>query len=138
MKYFKDAQNRIFAYNNSNPQRAKEGLEEISEAEALAIANPPPTPEQIAAQLEAEVDKHADAVAAARNYGRAGVPSSVACLGYAGYTNPYQAEAVAFGNWMASLWPVCYQIQADVIAGTRATPIEAELIAELPVMVWPV
>jgi hypothetical protein len=108
------------------------------EATSVQVAVYPLTSEQIAVQLEAAVDKHADAVAAARNYGRAGVPPSVACLGYAGYANPYQAEAVAFGNWMASLWPACYQIQADVIAGTRSAPTEVELIAELPVMVWPV
>jgi hypothetical protein len=98
---------------------------------------PEPTIEQIKATLEAAIDKHIDQIAKYKRYGRAGISPSVACLGYAAYLNPYQAEAIAYGQWIASIWPVVNQIMADVESGLRPIPTEQELISELPEMIWP-
>jgi len=117
-----------------NPARYKI---DVTTRTLIDVPVPPPTDIEVLARLESAVDGHIDATAQAKGYGRVGVSPSVACLGYASYPNPYQAEAVAFGEWMASLWPVCYQIQAAVLDGTRTAPTGAELIAELPAMVWP-
>ncbi len=92
---------------------------------------------QVKATLEKAIDQHIDKVAKDKGYGRVDVSPSAACLGYASYTNQYQAEAVAYGEWIASLWPVVHQIMADVQAGTRDVPTTEQLIAELPAMVWP-
>lgn len=54
MKYYKDNQNNIFAY--SEIQIPKEGLIAITEEEALLIANPPPTEEQLATEIRFERD----------------------------------------------------------------------------------
>lgn len=58
MKYFKDESNNIFAYDSDGSQDSfiKPGLTPISEQEAMAIANPPPSTEQLAAQARAQRD----------------------------------------------------------------------------------
>jgi len=90
------------------------------------------------AELEAAIDNHIDKVAHEKGYGRIGLSPSAACLGYAAYENAYQAEAIAFGQWIASLWPAVFQIMGEVETGQRPVPTRDELIAELPVMEWPV
>lgn len=53
--------------------------------------------------------------------------------GYVGDPNPaYHARAVALRDWSSSVWTTLDEIQADVLAGTRPMPTEAELLAELP------
>ncbi len=52
---------------------------------------------------------------------------------YAGYTNPFQAEAQALATWCADCWATAGTIQADVEAGNRAMPTVDEVLAELPV-----
>jgi hypothetical protein len=89
------------------------------------------------AEFEKAIDNYIDKVAKDKGYGRAGVSPSVSCLGYAAYENPYQAEAVAFGQWIASLWPVVHQIVYDVETGVRPVPTLAEIFSELPMMEWP-
>lgn len=99
---------------------------------------PPKSAEQLARELETALDLYIDSVASQRGYGTATMCPTAACIAYAGYPNLYQAEAVAFGQWKASIWPVAFAIQAEVFAGTRPVPTAAELIAALPVLVWPV
>ena len=60
MNYYKDNQNTVFAY--SDIQTPKDGLTKITEQEALELTNPPPTTEQIAAQVRAERDAKIEAV----------------------------------------------------------------------------
>lgn len=55
MNYYKDDQDNVFAY--SDIQTPKDGLIKITEQEALEHKNPPPTTEQIAAQVRAERDR---------------------------------------------------------------------------------
>lgn len=60
MNYYKDNQNNVFAY--SDIQTPRDGLTKITEQEALEPTNPPPTTEQIAAQVCAERDAKIEAV----------------------------------------------------------------------------
>ena len=60
MKYYKDAAGNVYAYNDI--QTPKDGLTKITEQEALELTNPPPTTEQIAAQVRAERDAKIEAV----------------------------------------------------------------------------
>jgi len=82
---------------------------------------------RIAALLEYAVQDHLDATARSRRY-----DSIVSACSYAGAANRFQAESVAFIQWRAAVWDHCYQVLADVQAGTRAVPTADELIAELP------
>jgi len=53
-------------------------------------------------------------------------------------TIKFSDEGKAGVAWRDEVWAQGYVILADVEAGTRAIPTEAELIAELPAFVWPV
>ena len=86
--------------------------------------------------IDQAFDKHLDAVAAARGYGRVGVTPSASCVGFAGYPNPWQTEAIKFAQWSANCCTLLIQGQNDVISGTRQMPTPEQAIAELPVMVW--
>lgn len=53
MKYFKDDKNSVYAYEDDvDDKYMKSGLTEISETEALALANPAPTQTELVAQAE--------------------------------------------------------------------------------------
>jgi hypothetical protein len=82
--------------------------------------------------LVAAVDDHLNAVAATKGY-----DNRITCALRSGYPNPWQAEGVAFGQWMDSCYLYLYQVDADVKNGVRPVPTANELIAELPEMVWP-
>ena len=60
-------------------------------------------------------------------------PAIPAARGYVNDPNPsYHARAVALRDWSSSVWTTLDEIQADVLAGNRPFPTEAELLAELP------
>lgn len=56
MKYYKDKQNIVYAFESDGSQDdyIGEHLIQISESEAMAIVNPPPTPEQLQSKTNAE------------------------------------------------------------------------------------
>jgi hypothetical protein len=83
-------------------------------------------------RMEKALDKHIDSVAQAKQY-----DNRITVTMRAGYNNPWQAESIAFGQWMDSCYVKAHEILANVYAGTRAIPNEAELIAEMPEMIWP-
>lgn len=93
----------------------------------------PPTPQQLLSELEQAITKHMDEVAQAKRY-----DNRDSCRLYAGYVNPFQAEAIAYGQWVAACWVASNTAQAEIMAGTRTVPTPAEAVAELPLMEWPV
>lgn len=53
--------------------------------------------------------------------------------GYVNDPNPaYHARAVALRDWSSSVWTYLDQVAADVLAGNRTVPTDAQLMAELP------
>lgn len=69
MKYFKDEENNVYAYaaDGSEDDFIKPGLIAISETEALAIVNPPPTHDELVTSVEqtrAELLASADMITA--------------------------------------------------------------------------
>lgn len=93
---------------------------------------PVKTPEEIQRDLTAALDKHIDAIAKAKGY-----DNRITCAMRAGYVNPWQAECIAFGQWMDQCYAIAIGILGEVAAQTRPVPTAEELIAELPAMVWP-
>ncbi len=93
------------------------------------------SPEQTALRLKLEVEnglsRYIDAMAMTKGYA-----SQLACAVRAGYPGKYQAEGLAFAFWMDNCYDHNQAVQADVIAGDRRQPTVAELINELPVLIW--
>lgn len=90
-----------------------------------------PTIEEIKASLIRAIQSHLDAKAQERGYDNI----FTACT-YVGDINPaWAAEGQAYKIWRSSVWQHCLQVMADVQDGLRAIPAEAQLIAELPILV---
>ena len=61
----------------------------------------------------------------------------ITCAIRAGYAGPFQAEGIAFAQWMDACNAYGYQQLALVMTGQRAIPTLDEFLAELPVLTWP-
>ena len=98
--------------------------------EAAPIPQPPTAAELLAQARQHFIDMVAEqlnAAAAARRY----TSIDTACA-YAGAPNRFQAESQAFVTYRGSVWDMCYAIEAEVLAGARAVPTDAEFLALLP------
>ena len=93
-------------------------------------AIPQPTQEEIIKSYTDKVQAHLDLTARNRNY-----DNIFTLCGYITDPNPkFQLEAQAAVAWRSAVWTKCYEILAEVQAGTREMPID--IISELPVMTW--
>ncbi len=100
--------------------------------EVVAIPVHVPTADEIQASLTAAVQNYMDTTVQARNYDNI----NSACT-YANSTDHiFAAEGVACVKWRDAVWRKCYDILAEVKAGTRAIPAAEEVIAELPALEW--
>ena len=95
----------------------------------------PPTPEMIAAEIVAAIQRRLDAFARTRNYD--GILS--ACT-YATSTVPkFAAEGQYCVNARDATWATLYEILAEVEGGVRPMPSGfADVEPELPALAWPV
>lgn len=96
---------------------------------------PPTPPAPVVLTVEqyvAAMDANFDAKARQNNY-----DSRITCALRAGYAGPFQAEGIAFAQWMDNSYAAAYQILAAVQAGQRPAPEStAALLAELPQFDW--
>lgn len=134
MPYFKDKAGGLhFLGDAAFAHLLPSGSVEITDEEADAIANPPPTLEQIIAKYTAGVQQHLDTFAQTRNYD--GILSAAT---YATSQVPkFKAEGQYAVEARDATWAKCYEILAAVEAGSRTMPTLDELLAELPVLTWP-
>ena len=59
------------------------------------------------------------------------------CISYVDSTDEiFRREAQAVLAWRDKVWRMCYEVLAEVNAGKRAVPSEAELLAVLPKLEW--
>jgi len=79
-------------------------------------------------EINNAIQQHLDSQAQALRY-----DNMMSARSYAGYANPFQAEATALATWASDCWVKAGQIEADVKAGTIAMPTVDEAIAMLPV-----
>lgn len=132
---------------NSAPPEAQEGYvrmfingnwtQALIPADPEQEPSPDPTPEEIAQQtllrFQAAHDAHLNNAARAKKY-----DSIHTAALRAGYPGPYQAEGLAFAQWMDACNQTGYQILAAVQAGEQETPESVEAyLAMLPVLTLP-
>ena len=91
-----------------------------------------PTQEEIIAQYERALDHHLDAVASQYRY-----DSRFTFALRAGYSGPYQAEAVAFAQWMDDCNVRAFARMSRVLEGAESMPTIESLIADLPLFILP-
>lgn len=85
------------------------------------------------ADYVAAVQNLLDSTAQTRHY-----DSILSACTYAGSTvTKFHDEGVACLNWRDAVWAKCYDLMAQVQAGTLAQPTVPELLAMLPAMSWP-
>lgn len=86
-----------------------------------------------AEDYSAAIQGHVDATAQAREYA-----DGVTLASYANSTNAtWAAEAQAFISWRDAVWAYAYQELAKVQSGQRPVPTVAQIVSELPAIVWP-
>lgn len=94
----------------------------------------PPTTSQVAARLAALVQQRLDAFARTRRY-----DNMMSLCSYATSAKLARAAEAAYGVLMRDqTWDAAIAIETAVMAQTRPVPTEAELLAELPALAWPV
>ena len=105
---------------------------EYEEIVGSAYIEAPLTEEQIQAHLTQVVQNYMDKTVQTRGYDNI----HTACT-YANSTDEtFKAEGTACVVWRDAVWRKCYDILAEVKAGTREIPTEEELLAELPALNW--
>ena len=105
---------------------------EYEEIVGFAYIEAPLTEEQIQAHLTQVVQNYMDKTVQTRGYDNI----RTACT-YANSTDEtFNAEGTACVVWRDAVWRKCYDILAEVKAGTREIPTEEELISELPKLEW--
>jgi len=92
----------------------------------------PPSPAGLQTQYTAALDAHIDATAKERGY-----DTRVTCALRAAYPGPYQAEGLAFAQWMDACYQQGTQALAEVMAGKRKVPTIDAFLKSLPSMEWP-
>lgn len=95
---------------------------------------PQPTPEQILSSIAAAVQAHMDAAAQAAGYDD--VKSAVTYAEEPAVPK-FQNEGRAFRAWRSRVWALCYQLLAEVQAGSRPPLTAEEVIAQLPPLELP-
>lgn len=92
-----------------------------------------PSAEEMIASVQQAVQERIDAFARTRAYD--GILSAAT---YAASAVPkFAAEGQYAVQARDATWAACYQIMADVQAGTRAMPSVEDVLAELPALEWP-
>ena len=101
--------------------------------EVVAIPPYVPTEKEIQEQLERGVEAWMNSVVAERDY-----DSIDTCIArYTDSPNPkYAQEAKAVKDWNTAVWDRCWELLAEVKAGTRPIPTLEEVISELPKLEW--
>ena len=87
----------------------------------------PPSPQERGQAITAAIQGMLDAKAISLRY-----DSVLSARSYAGYSNPFQAEALRLAVWASACWAAAGVIEADVLAGRMALPTVPQALALMP------
>ena len=93
-----------------------------------------PTPEEIEKQFSDALQKYMDDFAKTRKYEDIGS----ACSYAVSQTPQLKMEGMYCVVQRDAIWIKSYEILTDVLAGKRPMPTREEVMAEMPVLEWPV
>lgn len=132
---YTDSTERVVFFQNKSCLVESEEIKawlEVGNTPEPADVPPPPSEADIKAALIDAVQSHLDAGAQALGYD----DIATACT-YAGEASVprFQNEGKALRAWRSYCWEHCQAVLDSVASGERAIPTEAELIAELPILV---
>ena len=97
-----------------------------------APVKPAPTVEETLKLYEEAVQEYLDITAQERGY-----DSTYTCLSYISSTDEtWNREAHIFNAWRDSVWRKCHAVLDEFMEGKRSQPTVAELLAELPAIIW--
>lgn len=126
MKIVKNAQGEVIAFGGHEGYEpvVPEGctLEEVEGYEPTV--NPQNALNSIKTALQAAIDAKARSLdfSSGRDF-----------IGYAGFPNLYQQQALIFADWEVSVWVEAGAYRDQVIAGTQPMPTPEEAVAMMPV-----
>lgn len=133
MKYFKNAQGEVFAYeaDGSQDEFIPEDLLQMSTQEITEHLNPPKTPEQIKKEIVDSVQAYMDSEA--RLYGYDDIKSAVTYAEEPAVLK-FQDEGKAFRAWRSLVWAKCYEILQDFQSGLISEVTTEDVLDQLPVL----
>lgn len=119
----------VSIYDVERTTRIANELELNDVLRPYGLVLPAPTQADYSQAVQARID----AVAQARNYA-----DDVSLASYVASTIPaWAAEAQTFVAWRDAVWAYAYAELIKVTTGGREKPSVADLVAELPAVVWP-
>lgn len=130
MKYYKDINNQVYAYEADGSQDAyiPETLVAITVEEADELCKPPAlTQEEQFEAVRVALQSAIDDKAKSFNFS-----SGNALMLYAGFTNPFQTLAQQFATWEASVWVEAETYRQEVIAGIKPMLSPSQAVALMP------
>lgn len=130
MKYFKDKNNQVYAFeaDGSQDELIPVNLIALTEYEADQLRIPNLSVEQLSENVRDALQLAIDDKA--RSFGFSG---GNALMLYAGFLNPFQPLAQVFATWEASVWVEADAYKADVIAGIKPMLSGGEAVALMPI-----
>lgn len=138
MKYYRDFNNAIYAFESNGSQDAYIGkhLIPVTKDEAFKLLQPELSPEEsfkaLVAQYDQAIESHLRTEAVTHGYANI----ERACM-YAAFPNPFQAESQSFVKWVGEVWAYCYGEMKKVQEGLITVPSVQEVIDGLPQRVPP-
>ena len=119
MKYYKQ-NNEVYAYELDGSQDHLIGDKVAMTAEEVEMhLNPPKTQEQVKAEITQAIQNMLDSKAKELRY-----DNIMSARSYAGFENPFQAEAQSLAVWCANVWAYMGDLESDVLNGAEMPTIE--------------